>query len=224
MRNNSTGREWVEKISEEEYQSAVQDLIANVKKDITSRDYKSAVNRIIDFYKYDFSMKADWVWDREFVENSNTFVTKNGRYNDGIFKTRTDFGIGQFTDFLNDPERTFGDLVRNIFHEYVHVQNAYSSLGRMEYHEDEFRAHMAALTQADLPAYSERYGQLYANEAEGYYNYSNAGTKGMADIKNMYGRLIHFVRPMFGLPAQADSTRKPPKYRQIINGKVVELY
>ena len=130
-------------------------------------------------------------------------------------------GEVQFTDF-SQGKTTFGDLTRNIFHEYQHILNGYASNGHMEAHEDEFRAHWATLSNKTLPSYSQKYGQLYTKMAEGYYNVMPDKTP---EIKNLYRNLVNFIKPSFGLPKVANPSQLPPVQQQRgADGKLHNVY
>jgi|GEM_PF-2923123 len=147
-------------------------------------------------------------WDGIWKFNTTVEMRNNGR-----LTGNTDFGKNQFKDYAaKNQTETFGDLVRNIFHEYQHLQNGYATSGKMEYHEDEFRAHFATLNNKTLPPYSKGLGRSYALSAEGYYNLMPDASKKTDEMTNMYGRFIHFVKPAYGLLPIANPNQWPPKF------------
>jgi len=184
-----------------------------VKDDIGQGNYQGAVNLIVGFYKVEFHLMSGQVWNMHFWDRMWKFDTRVEMGNDGRLTGNTNFGKNQFQDYAAKTQtETFGDLVRNIFHEYQHLENGYATSGRMDYHEDEFRAHVATLSNKTLPEYSEGLGKSYARYAEGYYNLIPDASKKTPEIVNMYGHFVHFVKPAYGLPAIANPAQMPPKY------------
>jgi RHS repeat-associated protein len=200
-----------------------QDTEKKVKNLINDKKFQESVNTILQAFSSDFHLPLGQTWNMDFVDG-NTFVTDVLPSEGGPpLKGHTSFGKNQFTDF-GEGKSTFGDLVRNIFHEYQHIENGYVSNGRMEVHEDEFRAHFMTLTNKTLPAYSEQYGKDYTKSAEGYFNFIPAENK-TATINSMYGNLVHFVKPSYGLPATANPAQLPPaQYRRGSDGKLYRVY
>lgn len=115
-----------------------------------------------------------------------------------------------FDDVYNLSE-SFNDLIREIYHEYVHVQNGYATHGEMNWYEDEFRAHFTALSNTSLPTYSYDRGRTYVQWAEGYYNFLPAATKNDPLIQHMYKVLVNHFKPLYGLPAKENPKQEPPK-------------
>ena len=127
----------------------------------------------------------------------------------------------QFTDFANGTS-TFGDLVRNMYHEYQHLQDGYANpQNKMEVHEDEFLSHFNTLTNTVLPPYSPYYGKVYTQLAEGYYNYIPQAVKDSDPIiNNRYGNLVRSVKKQYGLDPTPNPNQKPPPKKGKISGQI----
>jgi RHS repeat-associated protein len=185
-----------------------QTFIHDLVNDIEDSRYGDAVNRIIDHFPREFELKPGQTWERAFTEGSlfqTTVIGENTPQGVQLIG-HTDFGEEQFENFANAPG-TLGNLVRNIYHEYGHIQNGYASMGRMEWHEDEFRATYMALSNNSLPAYSYLYGKAYTKNAEGYFNMTPNQIK--TQILGMYNSLVQSIKPAYGLPAVANPSQLP---------------
>jgi RHS repeat-associated protein len=170
---------------------------------INSGDYPGAVNLIKNFYKFDFALKRGQTWDIQYV-NGSGFLTDVYMIN-GQMSGLSWFGKDQFDDFA-DPQpdespETFGDLVRNIYHEYTHLEDGYSvksAGGHMSDAEYEFRGMYGGLTNTILPQYSYGFGRSYSSKTEQYYEQIPDSDKSQ-QIKSMYKYYNNTIRPKYGL-------------------------
>src|SRR5690349_6875915 len=123
--------------------------------------------KVIGAFPKEFALKLGQVWEMNSYKGSAHLTTVN--MINGVLTGHTDFGVTQFKDFL-DGKITFGDLTRNIYHEYWHIQNGYAKATGIATSPlmDEFLSHYNTLTNTTLPQYSLAYGRTYANQAEGY--------------------------------------------------------
>jgi RHS repeat-associated protein len=188
-------------------------LEGDVRELVKKGDYQGAVDKITAAYKDEFHLSFRIKWTHSFLGTNGTSITdpKIAQvWNNGDLQINTDFPKGLFDAFKNG-DATFGDLVRNIYHEKVHVENAFRSEGGMEDHEDEFRAHYATLSNTTLPPYSFAWGKAYAQKAEGYYNFIPGEVLSKSpDLRSLHGGLINRINPQYGLPAVANPNMKPP--------------
>ena len=115
-------------------QSKIEEDVTN---SIKNGDYAGAVDLITEHFDSEFHLQFGEVWDKSFLTDASTFSTDSYIGTSGRI-TYTNFGKGQFNSFVKGEE-TFGDLVRNVYHEYQHVQNIYNANDKMEIHEDEFK-------------------------------------------------------------------------------------
>jgi RHS repeat-associated protein len=187
----------------DEKESAVRGLLAN-------GDFTGAVYYIINNY-LEFAMKKGQVWTYKVVSEFSTFKTETHISSSGKRVAHTDFGAYQFESVCAGFE-SYGTLVRNIYHEYLHVQLDYSSNDSYSIEENEFRAHYGTLINQSLPGYQYGFGRTVVNWAEGYYNVipSNLRTP---ELKAMVNFLIFNIKPTFGLPPVRNLNNLAPPHK-----------
>lgn len=117
-------------------------------------NYQAAVDRIRSQYGDDFKLKSGQNLGMHFSARFWKFQSDVYPQN-GNLAGYMDFGESQFDDLLSGDE-SFGTLVRNIYHEYQHIQNGYATGGEsnMNSELDEFKANYNTLTNTNLPGYA----------------------------------------------------------------------
>lgn len=134
-------------------------------------------------------------------------------------------GVGQFTDF-SDGKMEFGNLVRNIYHEYQHLQIDYAAGGSniINYALAEFEAHYYTLANRTLPQFCTEDAQSVIKMDEGYYNVLPNNFK-TSTIEYMYNRLVRDFKPSAGMNPVENPNQFPPAiYRLDSSGHPVNIY
>jgi hypothetical protein len=186
-----------------------QKVAAKAWKMIIEGDFEGAVDFIISSYPKVFVKMEHIKWKKYAVSRKSTWSTDGP--SDQVWEGQdlilaTDFGRAVFHLFLQGNVG-FGDLVRNIYHEYEHTINAFNAHSKMEYNEDEFRAHYAAMTNPDLPHYSIGFMRFYINQAETYYQQIPIKNR-TKELKEMYDVLEKNLRPKY-YPPESSPAAKP---------------
>lgn len=181
-------------------------VAAEVWKMIIVGDLEGAINHIISSYPGIFYLNKNitWIISAQGRGNINTTDSRSRQvWSDGpngkkLLLIGSDFGRKIMHRFVAG-RLDYVTLVRGVFHEYVHVLNAFSAFGKMEDNEDEFRAHYASITNPFLPAYNPDYMRFYISTAEDYYN-KIPGQNKTPELQKMYGELENNVKPKYYSP------------------------
>jgi hypothetical protein len=179
------------------------------KKLIKDKKYLDGVNKIIGAFPREFALKLGQIWNMDLVDGytNQTDVLRI----EGELKGHTFWAKGQLDYFLNG-EMTFGDITRNIYHEYWHLQNGYEAttsgkfMGRMM---DEFLSHYNTIANTTLPQYSFLYGRTYVNAAEGYYNLLQSDEKTTL-VEAKYTNLYLNLKARYCEGPLPDPSARPP--------------
>lgn len=177
-------------------------VAAQVWKMIIIGDLAGAIKYIISSYPGVFHLNKNITWNvyAQARDNFNrTDAVGNQVWSDGptgkLLSITTDFGRNPMHNFVAGIV-DFAAIVRGVFHEYEHVLNAYNSTGRMDYNEDEFRAHYASITTPYLPSYNPDYTRFYIGQAEGYYQLIPAEERS-SELRKMYNDLENNIKPKY---------------------------
>lgn len=76
-----------------------------------------------------------------------------------------------FRYFANDSKK-WGDLVRGIYHEFMHIENAYGLYDKpriITSHQDEIIAHYFTFTAVGLPGMTDRFKSFQIRATNDYY-------------------------------------------------------
>jgi RHS repeat-associated protein len=195
--------------NDKEYSIDLEKTEAETKQLISEGTYVDAVKKVTEAFPKEFALKLGQVWEKNSYSGSAN-ISDVKRIN-GVLIGHTDFGEIQLTDFLHGKS-TFGDLTRNIYHEYWHIENGYAAatsgiaMTRML---DEFISHYNTLTNKTLPQYSLPYGRFAVDAAEGYFNVLTDEEK-TSLIKAQYTNLYLNIKPRFCAGPLPNPDRRPP--------------
>ena len=149
--------------------------------------YNQAVNEILKGYSKEFDIDMRY-WDISIVEDDyGVFKTENipqaprGPNNTGVSQTR----IGKNTlNDLRDDKSNFGAVVRDLYHEMIHVKihhglNGFKKLQGMysdgEHNEREFIAYFETAMNGNLPQYTRLQSNAHIRDGIRYFSYLSAG-------------------------------------------------
>ena len=161
-----------------------EEIEAKARTYLNEGDYKEAVDAIVDGYSAEINADSRFYEIKIDKGYGGPFVTNRINIGGGPNGTGTSvIEIGTKTlDKVRDRKYDFGALVRNIFHEFIHVNNnhglhGFKQLSDYHHEEKEFIAHYYALTNRTLPKYPAEAIIFYINNANRYYNALDTNTR-----------------------------------------------
>jgi RHS repeat-associated protein len=192
-----------------------------VKELICANKIPEAVDLITKTYSSQFVLKEGQTWTKDYTGSDKTWKTEV-YLSDGKLKGYSSLGKGAFDVFANG-EMTFGMLARNLYHEYLHLQNGYNAGGTgsnmLDNKVDEFNAFFGTLTNNVLPKGTSTEMRSYLTRAEGYYNAIGTKTKEMDEKMGIMIKL----KPGYGLPPGVNKNQRPPPIYQKRDGQLFQI-